>query len=205
MRGFAARGKTVVFATHYLEEADAYADRIVLMAHGRVVADGPATEIKARVGMRTIRATLPGVDLAALAALPGVAAADRRGDAVMLACSDSDRAIRALLRRPPERPRHRDHAAPASRRPSCELTGDDAAEAAEPEEVGRDEHRPTYTRFEVLRTFRNPRFFIFSLVFPLTHVPAHRGAQPATSTTSLGSGDLRAALLHGRPDRVRAR
>ena len=46
MREFAARGKTVIFATHYLEEADAYADRIILMAHGKVVADGPATEIK---------------------------------------------------------------------------------------------------------------------------------------------------------------
>ncbi|MGB8878494.1 MAG: ABC transporter ATP-binding protein, partial [Solirubrobacteraceae bacterium] len=40
VREFAGRGKTVVFATHYLEEADAYADRVVLMAHGRVVADG---------------------------------------------------------------------------------------------------------------------------------------------------------------------
>ena len=58
---FAARGKTVLFATHYLEEADANADRAVLMAHGRIVADGPTTEIKARVGTRTIRATLPGV------------------------------------------------------------------------------------------------------------------------------------------------
>ncbi len=50
MREFAARGKTVLFATHYLEEADANADRAILMAHGRVVADGPTTEIKARVG-----------------------------------------------------------------------------------------------------------------------------------------------------------
>ena len=56
----AAGGKTVVFATHYLEEADAYADRAVLMARGRIVADGPTTEIKAMVGLRTIRATLPG-------------------------------------------------------------------------------------------------------------------------------------------------
>ena len=55
MREFAARGKTVLFATHYLEEADAYADRVVLMAHGRVVADGPPTEIKAIVGTKTIR------------------------------------------------------------------------------------------------------------------------------------------------------
>ena len=50
MRHFAAGGKTVLFATHYLEEADAYADRIILMAHGQIVADGPATEIKATVG-----------------------------------------------------------------------------------------------------------------------------------------------------------
>jgi ABC-2 type transport system ATP-binding protein len=97
MRTFAARGKTVVFATHYLEEADAYADRIILMAHGRVVADGPATEIKATVGSRSIRATLPGADLHALAALPGVTNVDTRGEGVIINCSDSDAALRALL------------------------------------------------------------------------------------------------------------
>jgi ABC-2 type transport system ATP-binding protein len=97
MREFASRGKTVVFATHYLDEADDYADRAVLMASGRVVADGPTTEIKARVGSRTIRATLPGVSDAELALLPGVTRAERRGDAMVLRCSDSDTAIRALL------------------------------------------------------------------------------------------------------------
>ncbi|MEY2441913.1 MAG: type transport system ATP-binding protein [bacterium] len=98
MRAFAARGKTVLFATHYLEEADAYADRAVLMSHGRVVADGPTTEIKARVGLRTIRATLPLADLELLTQLPGVATAERHGEAVTLRCADSDTAIRALLR-----------------------------------------------------------------------------------------------------------
>ncbi|MDP9118384.1 MAG: ABC transporter ATP-binding protein [Actinomycetota bacterium] len=97
MRAFTARGKTVVFATHYLEEADAYADRIILMANGRVVADGAATEIKATVSLHTIRATLPDPDLAALAALPGVTNVDTRGDAVILHCSNSDSALRALL------------------------------------------------------------------------------------------------------------
>ena len=97
MRAFAARGKTVVFATHYLEEADAYADRVVLMAHGEVVADGPTTEIKAMVGVQNIRATLPGVDPEALATLPGVTKAERHGDTIILTCSDSDAAIRALL------------------------------------------------------------------------------------------------------------
>lgn len=99
MRAFAARGRTVLFATHYLEEADANADRAVLMAGGLVVADGPTTEIKARVGTRTIRATLPDADLGELQELAGVSAAERRGEAVMLRCSDSDAAIRALLAR----------------------------------------------------------------------------------------------------------
>jgi ABC-2 type transport system ATP-binding protein len=101
MRHIAATGKTIVFATHYLEEADAYADRIVLMARGRIVADGPTTEIKALVGGRTIRATLTGVTTAELNGLPGVTAADLRGEAIVLGCSDSDAAIRALLQRYP--------------------------------------------------------------------------------------------------------
>jgi ABC-2 type transport system ATP-binding protein len=101
MREYAARGRTVLFATHYLEEADANADRAVLMAQGRVVADGPTTEIKARVGMRTIRATLRDAAEDELATLPGVTSAERRGEAVTLRCGDSDAAIRALLARYP--------------------------------------------------------------------------------------------------------
>jgi ABC-2 type transport system ATP-binding protein len=101
MRGFAARGKTVMFATHYLDEADANADRAVLLAHGRIVADGSTTEIKGRVGGRTIRATLPDVRDDELAAIAGVNSAERHGAAVILVCSDSDRAIRELLARYP--------------------------------------------------------------------------------------------------------
>src|SRR5690348_1913845 len=101
MRGFAARGKTVMFATHYLDEADTNADRAVLLAHGRIVADGPTTEIKGRVGTRTIRATLPEVAADELAAITGVNSAERHGDAVILVCSDSDQAIRELLPRYP--------------------------------------------------------------------------------------------------------
>jgi ABC-2 type transport system ATP-binding protein len=97
MRAFAARGKTVIFATHYLEEADAYADRIVLMSHGRIVADGAPTEIKATVGGRIIRATLPGVELSVLSAMRGVTAVDRKGDAITLNCSDSDTTLRDLF------------------------------------------------------------------------------------------------------------
>ncbi|MDA8315098.1 MAG: ABC transporter ATP-binding protein [Actinomycetota bacterium] len=102
MRGVAAEGKTIVFATHYLEEADAFADRIVLIARGSIVADGSVTEIKAKAGSRTVRATLPGVDLASLAALPGVVGAERHGDAVVLSCTDADAALACLFAKFPE-------------------------------------------------------------------------------------------------------
>ncbi len=101
MRRSAASGKTVVFATHYLEEADAYADRIVFMTRGRVVADGPATEIKAKVGHRSIRATLEGPGAEELGALRGVVGVDRRGASIVLRCQDSDQALRDLLARYP--------------------------------------------------------------------------------------------------------
>jgi ABC-2 type transport system ATP-binding protein len=96
-RGLAAKGRTILFATHYLEEADSYADRVVLIARGRVIADGSPTEIKAAVGTRTIRATLPDVPSERLERLPGVARCERHGDSIELVCTDSDAALRALL------------------------------------------------------------------------------------------------------------
>jgi ABC-2 type transport system ATP-binding protein len=102
IRDLSAERKSFLFATHYLEEADAYADRAVLMARGQIVADGPTNEIKALVGSRTIRATLPGVPVEALERLPGVTAVERRGGTLVLACSDSDAALRELLASFPE-------------------------------------------------------------------------------------------------------
>ncbi|HXN39575.1 MAG TPA: ABC transporter ATP-binding protein, partial [Solirubrobacteraceae bacterium] len=126
MREFAARGKTILFATHYLEEADMYADRAVLMAHGRIVADGPTNEIKAMVGARTIRATLPGVASEELARLPGVSGVERRGEAAVLHCADSDAAIRALLAAYPDA-RDIEIAAAGLEEAFLELTADDPA------------------------------------------------------------------------------
>ncbi|MFY0409749.1 ABC transporter ATP-binding protein [Solicola sp. PLA-1-18] len=97
MREDAGRGRTVLFATHYLEEADAYADRIVLVRHGRVVADGSAAEIKAMAAGRTLRATLPGADADRLGTLPGVDSVEIRGDSVLLHARDTDEAARWLL------------------------------------------------------------------------------------------------------------
>jgi ABC-2 type transport system ATP-binding protein len=102
MRGIAAEGRTVLFATHYLEEADAYADRIVVMSAGRVVADGPPNEIRAMAGTKVLRATVPGGRLEQLERLPGVKSAEARGSAFVLRCADSDAAIRALLAAHPD-------------------------------------------------------------------------------------------------------
>src|ERR687889_1763669 len=55
MRDLADRGTTVVFATHHLEEADAVADRVVVMAAGRVVADGPSVAVRSAVAGGTVR------------------------------------------------------------------------------------------------------------------------------------------------------
>jgi ABC-2 type transport system ATP-binding protein len=101
MRAFAATGRTVIFATHYLEEADANADRVVLMAQGEIVADGSPTEIKGRVTRRHIRATLPAVSTDDLLTIAGVNDVERHGDSVTMTCSDSDGALRELLTRYP--------------------------------------------------------------------------------------------------------
>ncbi|MGW4399992.1 ABC transporter ATP-binding protein [Amycolatopsis nivea] len=97
MHEFTAAGRTVLFATHYLAEAEDYADRVVLMRHGKVVADGAVDEVRANVSGRVIRAVVPGARPEALAALDGVARARVQGDRAELACTDSDLAIRALL------------------------------------------------------------------------------------------------------------
>ena len=97
IREFADTGRTVLFATHYLAEAEDYADRVVLMRHGRVVADGPVAEVRAAVGGRVLKAVVPGATEAELAALPGVTSVQVRGGHAELACADSDTAIRALL------------------------------------------------------------------------------------------------------------
>ncbi len=101
MRSITNQGKTVIFATHHLEEADAYADRIVLMARGRVVADGSTASVKAMVGRRTVRATVPDAEVSIVSCLPGVSTAERRGSTVVLSCDDADDALKALLARYP--------------------------------------------------------------------------------------------------------
>ena len=103
IRQDAARGRTVLFATHYLEEADAYADRIILLRHGQIVADGTSGEVKAMAAGRTVRATLPGPDQARLSAIPGADSVEVRGETVLIHSSDSDAVARYLLTNTPAR------------------------------------------------------------------------------------------------------
>ncbi len=97
IREDAAKGRTVLFATHYLEEADAYADRIVLIRRGKIVADGSAAEIKSLAAGRTVRATLPGAQDASLRAIDGADSVEIRGDSVLIHAADSDAVARHLL------------------------------------------------------------------------------------------------------------
>ena len=97
IREDASRGRTVLFATHYLDEADAYADRIVLIRQGTVVADGTTAEIKNLASGRVVRATLEAANIAIINALPGVTHVERRGESVIVNCTNSDVVARYLL------------------------------------------------------------------------------------------------------------
>jgi ABC-2 type transport system ATP-binding protein len=98
MRRSADEGRTILFATHYLEEADQVADRIIVLDHGRIVADGTGRSIRGRIATRTIRFELDGADPAVLGALPGVTDVEVHGDSVRLIASDADATVRAIYR-----------------------------------------------------------------------------------------------------------
>lgn len=97
MRAEVAGGRTVLFATHYLEEADANADRIVVVNRGRIVADGSAPEIKAAAGGRTIRFSLADGSPTGLEHLPGVTAVETHAGRTLLRSADPDATLRALF------------------------------------------------------------------------------------------------------------
>nr|WP_156893101.1 ABC transporter ATP-binding protein [Actinokineospora enzanensis] len=97
MREFTDAGRTVLFATHYLEEAEDFADRVVLMRSGRVAADGSVAQVRATVSGRRLTAVVPGAVVDDLRRLPGVREVDVRGERVELGCENSDAALRALL------------------------------------------------------------------------------------------------------------
>jgi ABC-2 type transport system ATP-binding protein len=97
MRAQAASGRTILFATHYLEEADAIADRVLVLQRGRLIADGTAAEIKARAGARRIVFDLAGpVDEPLLRGLPHLAALEVSGRTVRIRSTDADATVHAV-------------------------------------------------------------------------------------------------------------
>jgi ABC-2 type transport system ATP-binding protein len=96
VRAFTAAGRAVLLTTHYLEEADALASRVVLLSRGRVVADGTPAAIKQQAAGRLVRcrSSLP---VSTLSKLPGVVRVTADGAGVMLATGDADVTVRALL------------------------------------------------------------------------------------------------------------
>jgi ABC-2 type transport system ATP-binding protein len=92
----AGQGTTVLFATHYLDEADANASRIIVVSHGRVLADGTPAQIKAYTSIRTIQFSTPEPDASVLLGLPGVSDLAATGDAVTIRSADADATLPAL-------------------------------------------------------------------------------------------------------------
>ncbi len=97
MRQFGAEGRTIVFATHHLEEADVIADRVVVINRGRVVANGPGATLKAAVATRQVRFVTDDPDEVLLDQLEGVTDVVVRGIGVTLNSLDADATVKALV------------------------------------------------------------------------------------------------------------
>src|SRR5246500_4363967 len=92
-----AQGRTLLFATHYLEEADQAADRILVINRGRLLADGTPEDIKKRAGAKRMSFRLPNPPEAFLLGLPGVVSLETRHDLVHIQTEDSDRTLYGVL------------------------------------------------------------------------------------------------------------
>ncbi|GGC58157.1 ABC transporter ATP-binding protein [Hoyosella rhizosphaerae] len=101
MHAEARQGRTIIFATHYLEEADTFANRVILMSRGKIVADGSTAEIRARTTGRTVVAevAVQAVERVreAVLTLDGVHDVTVRGGRMTITCRDSDAVARYLL------------------------------------------------------------------------------------------------------------
>ena len=96
MRAYTSTGRTVLFATHYLEEAEAFASRVVIIASGRIAADGTVAELTRGAGTSTVRFRSPVGDLRALESLEGVYQVEMDRERVALKTTDADATMRAL-------------------------------------------------------------------------------------------------------------
>jgi ABC-2 type transport system ATP-binding protein len=100
IRRLVGEGRAVLLTTHYLEEADALADRVVVLDRGAVIADGTPAEVKRRAAARRVACRTRLAD-AELRALPGVHAVEREGERVALMVAEAEPVVAALLRLDP--------------------------------------------------------------------------------------------------------
>jgi len=98
IRKLVADGKTVLLTTHYLEEADALADRIVVINHGEIAAEGSPTEIKSRASGRRIRCRTR-LSVATVASLPGVLDVQTDREYLDIRVTEAEPVLRELLLR----------------------------------------------------------------------------------------------------------
>ncbi|WNI27046.1 ABC transporter ATP-binding protein [Streptomyces sp. ITFR-16] len=98
MRAYARRGNTVLFSTHYLEEADENADRIVVIDRGRIVADGSGEAVKRAAGHSRVAFDLAGRSTEGLEVFPGVVTVEVTGDRAVLHTDDPDATVVELAR-----------------------------------------------------------------------------------------------------------
>ena len=96
VRAFVAQGKTIVLTTHYLEEADALADRIIVIGHGKVIADASADDIRNRMSGSVIRCQTC-LSASAIAKLDGYLSAETAGRFTDIRTQDSAATLRQLL------------------------------------------------------------------------------------------------------------
>ena len=191
MKAEVAEGRTLLFATHYLEEADQAADRILVINKGRLLADGTPAEIKERAGAKRMSFRLERVDEPFLLGLPGLESLEitaRRG-------ADPDQGLRrdplrGARRRRTGRPRSRSPASASSRRSSRshpKTTGP----ATRPPRPARDPPREppreemseqmsstsgtlALGKAEIIRLRRNKRYLFFTLALPDRALPVAR-------------------------------
>ncbi len=198
MKAEVAEGRTLLFATHYLEEADQAADRILVINQGRLLADGTPAEIKERAGAKRMSFRLEQVDEPFLLGLPGLVSleiqARRRAD------PDQATPTRRCTRCSTPatgRPRSRSPASASSRRSSRsprKTTGPArparvTPASAEPREGDEREMSSTsgtlaLGKAEIIRLRRNKRYLFFTLALPivlylaLAKTAVDRGGRP---------------------------
>jgi len=98
IRTLVGRGKTVLLTTHYLQEADALADRIAVINQGKIIAQGTPAEIKAKTSGKRIRC-ITNLDLASLRKITGVTEVKEDREAVEIHAREAEAVVRELLAR----------------------------------------------------------------------------------------------------------